>query len=83
MGLLDEAILSLAQLNRIKKPSSYTLDILKTWTTRPGYKVMQELGVGSKNPDLEKLFAIALRSKSWLHKFIDRSALLRNFFAEV
>jgi hypothetical protein len=84
MGLLDEAILSLAQLNRIKSPSLYTLDILKGWANRAtGYKVLQQLGAESATPDPKKLFAIALRSKSWLHKLIDRSALLRKIFAEV
>lgn len=68
----------------IKSPTSYTLEILKEWKHHAtAYQTLQNFGIESRTPDPKKLFAIALRSKSWLHKFIDRSDKLKKIFAEV
>jgi hypothetical protein len=86
MWVSDNAILSLAQVNTIKSPSpsSSSMELMERWAKlETADEILRSFCTESGTPDPKKLFAIALRSKSPLHKFIDRSERLQKLFKEV
>jgi hypothetical protein len=68
----------------IKSPSPRVMEILKDWRgLATAGKVLQKFGSQRETVDADEIFAITSRSKSVLHKFIDRSMKLQTLFEEV